>query len=61
MNEKEIFKGNYVVICHKTFEKNISSFPDLYFYSKEMNYAFILLNRELFSFYNTQIYFLNHL
>lgn len=58
INEKQKSKGNHIIICNKEFEKYMSSFPDLYFYSKEMNYTFILTSKELFCFYNNQINFL---
>ena len=57
-HEKQKLKGNYIIICNKTFEKYINNFPNLYLYNKEMNYSFILSYKDLFKYYNNRIYFL---
>ena len=48
----------YTIICNKTFGQYINSFPSLYFYHRELNYTFILSNKDLFKYYNNKIYFL---
>ena len=58
LNEKAAEDGKYLIICNKEFSKYISTFPDLYFYHKELNYTFILKNEELFSEFGDYIYFL---
>ena len=57
-NENAEKDGKYLIICNKEFSKYIETFPDLYFYSKEFNYTFILTNKELFTTSGNYIYFL---
>ena len=58
INEEEREDGKYIIICNKNFSKYISSFPDLYFFHKELNYTFILKNEDLFMTKGNHIYFL---
>ena len=58
INEEVRDDGKYIIICNKNFSKYISSFPDLYFFHKELNYTFVLKNEELFMTKGNHIYFL---
>ena len=53
----EIDGATFFIVCEKNFEEYIEDFPDLYFYHKELNYTFVLPNKDLFKIYNNRIYF----
>ena len=57
-NEELRQDGKYIIICEKEFSKYISTFPDLYFFHKELNYTFVLRNEDLFEINGDHIYFL---
>ena len=58
INEEEKQDGKYIIICNKNFSKYVSSFPDLYFLHKELNYTFVLKGEELFITNGNHFYFL---
>ena len=58
INEELKHDGKFIILCEKSFSKNISSFPNLYFFHKELNYTFVLSNEELFASDGNYIYFL---
>ena len=58
INEEAEQDGKYIIICDKSFSKYIPSFPDLYFFHRELNYTFVLRNEELFVTNGNYIYFL---
>ena len=53
----EISGSTFFIVCEKSFEEYIEDFPDLYFYNKELNYIFVLPNKDLFKIYKNKIYF----
>ena len=58
INEYEEENGNHIIICESIFAQLIPRFPNLYFYHKELNYTFVLTNKELFKEYGNHIYFM---
>ena len=58
--EKSVINGKfiYMITCNLNFKENMKKFPEIYFYSEQLFFAFNLNEEDLFYQYNDKIYFL---